>query len=162
MRSPFLSVLILGLSALVMLGCGTRQKATGPDPEEQGPAWFEDVTDKLGIDFEQDPGPIDGTFHLGQVIGSGVAVFDLEQKKLRWQGPMLQCAPATLCFSPDSKRLAIGTVEVILTNAANGAPLGTTFRGHRGLVTALAFRPDGLRLASGSTDSTVLIWDCQP
>jgi WD40 repeat protein len=97
----------------------------------------------------------------GEAVGT-VAVFDLEQKKLRWQGPMLQCAPATLCFSPDSKRLAIGTVEVILTNAANGAPLGTTFRGHRGLVTALAFRPDGLRLASGSTDSTVLIWDCQP
>ncbi len=33
------------------------------------------------------------------------------------------------------------------------------FAGHRGEIMCLAFRPDGLRLASGSRDSTVLIWD---
>ena len=33
------------------------------------------------------------------------------------------------------------------------------FAGHRGPISCLAFRPDGLRLASGSRDSTVVIWD---
>ncbi len=33
------------------------------------------------------------------------------------------------------------------------------FVGHRGIVTTLAFSPDGHTLASGSTDTTVLLWD---
>jgi len=36
------------------------------------------------------------------------------------------------------------------------------FRGHRGLVSSLAFCPDGRRLASGSRDSTVKVWDLTP
>ena len=34
-----------------------------------------------------------------------------------------------------------------------------TFRGHTGLVSTLAFSPDGKRLYSGSRDATVKVWD---
>jgi hypothetical protein len=37
-----------------------------------------------------------------------------------------------------------------------------TFSGHRGEVRSLSFSADGRRLASASTDSTVLIWDLLP
>ena len=71
-------------------------------------------------------------------------------------------APA---FDADGKRFAVG---VEIGDAAEFGvrvydwPRGKvlhTFTGHRGPVTALAFAPDGKTLASGSADTTVLLWD---
>jgi hypothetical protein len=49
---------------------------TGPDtPADTTDLWFEDVTDRLGIDFTHDPGDLT-SYWQPQIHGSGVALFD--------------------------------------------------------------------------------------
>jgi hypothetical protein len=67
-----LNVLILGL-----LGCGSggppsADSPGGADFDADGPAWFEDVTDAVGLDFVHDPGPTDDYF-MPASMGSGCA-----------------------------------------------------------------------------------------
>ncbi len=42
-----------------------------------GPAWFADVTDEVGLNFVHDPGPL-GSYFMPQIFGSGVALFDFD------------------------------------------------------------------------------------
>jgi WD40 repeat protein len=71
----------------------------------------------------------------------------------------------TIVFSPDRKLFAFGVVtdesEVYGVRVCSWPSVKTlrTFAGHRGPVTALRFAPDGKTLASGSSDTTVLLWD---
>jgi WD40 repeat protein len=73
-------------------------------------------------------------------------------------------AAGTVAYSPDGTRLAVvgytdeGTVTV--RDARTG--LGRlTLKGATGGVSSLAFSPDGARLAGGSPDGTVKIWDAR-
>jgi hypothetical protein len=66
--------LALGL-ALVLAGC--RTSPSGPDAP-QGPPWFEDVSDEVGLDFVHDAGPQDGKYFTPQQMGSGCALFDFD------------------------------------------------------------------------------------
>ncbi|MBY0229394.1 MAG: VCBS repeat-containing protein, partial [Gemmataceae bacterium] len=80
----------LGLLALAVLlqasGCYSTTKPPIED-EPTGPAWFEDATERLGISFVQDAGPVtevgpDGKtqdrFFMPAIVGTGVAVFDFD------------------------------------------------------------------------------------
>jgi hypothetical protein len=63
-------------------------------------------------------------------------------------------------LSPDGVTLAYctgGHPEVYLVNLCTGEEI-TRLKGHTGNVFALAFSPDGHYLASGSADTTVLLW----
>ncbi len=62
------------LLALLLASAGCSPKPTTIDPadEADGPAWFEDVTDAVGLDFVHDPGPTDAYF-MPQSMGSGAA-----------------------------------------------------------------------------------------
>ncbi|HLW67554.1 MAG TPA: CRTAC1 family protein [Gemmataceae bacterium] len=70
---PILSV--LAAAAIGVLGCRERdhpQAATS-----SGPAWFEDVTDQVGLHFTHDAG-LGGSYFLPEIMGSGAALFDCD------------------------------------------------------------------------------------
>ena len=74
--------------------------------------------------------------------------------------------PYALAFSPCGKYLASGTwwekgmekMAIRLWDVASGKNIATLW-GHPTDIQSLAFSPDGTLLASGSFDSTTLLWD---
>jgi WD40 repeat protein len=77
-------------------------------------------------------------------------------------------SPLCLAWSPDDQLLAQGfslafdsgipSHEIRLTDPFTGEIIAT-LSGHSGSVIALAFSPDGTKLASVSWDGTLIIWD---
>ncbi|HSQ54504.1 MAG TPA: hypothetical protein VLM40_02075 [Gemmata sp.] len=72
-----------------------------------------------------------------------------------------------LAASPDAKTVAVPTTtgfganptySVLLFDIESGK-LKKTLEGLSGSSTALAFSPDGKTLLTGSSDTTVLVWD---
>jgi hypothetical protein len=65
---------VLWLSGLL----GSSRNSPSEPGDLTGPPWFEDVTEKVGLAFTQDPGP-SGTFFFPQICGTGAALFDFNQ-----------------------------------------------------------------------------------
>jgi WD40 repeat protein len=67
-----------------------------------------------------------------------------------------------LCFSPDGRMFSTAVEDaqggILVYEAASGNLRGSV-RGFQGKVRSLAFYPGGRGLASGLTDSSVIVWD---
>jgi WD40 repeat protein len=69
----------------------------------------------------------------------------------------------SVAISPDSRTVALGVLswsaqDVLLVDVKTGA-IRTRLRGHRLGVNALAFSPDGQKLASAGVERCIKIWD---
>jgi WD40 repeat protein len=91
-------------------------------------------------------------FALGWDVESGKNLGPKE-----FDGPVM-----SLAFSPVEEGLvAVGGWDnrVHLLSSIAAPP---SLRGHKGSVWSIAFSPDGKRLASGSQDGSVILWDISP
>ncbi len=94
-------------------------------------------------------------------IAGGVRVFDLESKKLRYS--IEAAKPPLMALAPDGNTFATGrcaenNCEVALWEVATGKQIGILpYR--KEMPTDLAFSPDGKRLAVGTENGTVELWD---
>jgi hypothetical protein len=76
-RLPCCSLLLFTLGGLA-LGCSPRISSPRA-PAPAAPAWFVDVTAEVGLDFVHDPGPVNNSFFMPQIVGAGAALFDFDQ-----------------------------------------------------------------------------------
>src|SRR5262249_44154269 len=88
---------------------------------------------------------------------------DLESNFQKYSIPMPGVGDIVMAsaFSPDSRRLAVGVDNKIITYDIPKRTHVYQINAHSGWISALAFSPDGQFLFSGSWDHTIRSWDAQ-
>jgi len=89
---------------------------------------------------------------------NGAVLFDLETRVPLRRFAWMRCCES-LAVSRDGKYVAGSSEDKVILWDAGTRELLQVFRGHAARVNALAFSPDNRILASGSADTTVLMWD---
>jgi WD40 repeat protein/serine/threonine protein kinase len=108
----------------------------------------------------------DGKYLLNSMLRDGrIAIREVSSGRDLWSRQLSDFTILSYCFSPDGTRLALAgfhpnlTGEVHLLDVNSGDEIIAPLKGHALWVNTAAFSPDGKRLATGSTDETIKIWD---
>jgi WD40 repeat protein len=137
-------------------------------------------TSVLGVHFSADEKTLAGEVHrqiaLEGVISRevvSVTLWDVSSGEILqdlvvipeafsfWREALWEPWVGAVALSPDRRLLALartGAKEIEVWESASGTKRGE-LAGHDGPVASLSFSPDSKYLASGSEDTTVLIWD---
>lgn len=102
------------------------------------------------------------TDKANRAVASRVVAWDVVSGRKRFDHPA-PFTPACLGFDARGERLAVGGGEqgingAVILDAHGGREL-SRLRGHRQLVSSVAFHPRGTRLATGGGEGVVTVWD---
>lgn len=92
-------------------------------------------------------------------VGSHLQLLSLpDRKPVLDLNPRLSGGVQSVAFTPDGRLMfAGGTGEIAVIRTTDGATVGR-LEGHSDVVNAIAVSPDGILLASGSEDGTIILW----
>jgi WD40 repeat protein len=144
---------------------GTHLLAAGQDRRVSIDIWDVDRRRRIGeIDRPERfhfmaIAPNDEDLVLASERGTVLRTIRLTDQQDVWMREM-PVAVRAVTWSPDRQELWLGRKDggLEVLNAKTGATL-MSLRGHAGTISSLRFLGDGERLATSSTDTTVLIWD---
>lgn len=121
--------------------------------------------------FDAEPVPVDTSTAVVVMNGKAVVVDYAAGKEvvgLPVEPGLSFTARGPVVLSPDRKRVVVTALRrsvqpspefaAVVYDIASGAKLAK-LTGHLGPITAIAFSPDGKTLATGSADTTALVWD---
>ncbi len=70
-------VILFGAVVCLDTGCRRFDRSNPDEDAADGPAWFQDATQEVGLNFVHEAGPI-GHYFMPQIMGSGAAVLDFD------------------------------------------------------------------------------------
>jgi WD40 repeat protein len=141
-----------GVISVCNTATGEVQKRLGRPPEGTPLPGFRSIENSFSLDNKM--------LASWSILDNVIRVYDLTTGKERLRLPPGEQGrgQAKFAWSPDGRTLAVGDRKIQLFEVATGK-LRREFVGHQGAIRSLAFSPNGRLLASGSADTTVLIWD---